>query len=362
MDGEAGWELDKQTLRPRLLDPARVAAELAHAGPVERLQSLAMLGRLEQGLAEASMLLRQRQPDPWPVLVQAAQLHRLAGEATRCEQLLRQAWPRARSRNRQALTLHQLGLQCFDAGQLDQAAAHLELACTLQRGFDPAGDSELALRRVRQLAGFDAIVLAGGTGVRLGGRRLGAKALIRLAGWPLADHVLLAASAAGTRIQVGPSRVALADPVFVREDPAGAGPVAAIAAGLPRVQAPLVAVLAGDLPFVGPALASLRQAAADVDAAALVDPSGRTNYLAAVWRTESLRAALAGLDRVADAPMRALYAHASLARVPDFDAASADVDTPADLMAATERIRPRSPVQLPEALLAWPGLALHAPS
>lgn len=365
MNHDAGWVLDDRTLNPVVVDRPRIEASLAESGPLDRLFYLNLLDRRPEALAEAALLLADRPVDPWRLLLLTADLHRFDGDFERCRQLQEQAWSRALSRGRQAITLQHMGKRHFDEGDLDAAATRFELALTLRRGFDDAdtvASSEQALRRVRELARFDVIVLAGGAGVRLGGRTLGAKALIRLAGWPLADHVLLAASAASTRIQVGPARIALADPLFVREQPAGAGPVAAIAAGLARVTAPMVAVLAGDLPFVGPALAPLRRAAGAVDVAALVDPTGRTNYLAALWQAESLRAALARLDSPVDAPVRALYGSAELAHVPDFDAAAADVDTPADLAAATARIRRRSAGRLPEAPLAWPGLELHAPS
>ena len=365
MDDVDGWALDDKTLTPVVRDRDQVLTALAEAGPLDRLFYLNLLDRRPEAHAEAAALLADPPDDSWRLLLLAADLHRFDGDFELSRQLQDRAWRQALTRGRQAVSLQHMGKLCFDAGALDEAAARFELAWTLRRGFDQpelVASSEQALRRVRELAGFDAIVLAGGAGVRLGGRTLGAKALIRLGGWPLADHVLLATSAAGHRIQVGPTRIALAEPSFVLEDPPGAGPVAAIAAGLARVTAPLVAVLAGDLPFVGPALASLRRAAKAVDVAALVDPTGRTNYLAAVWQTDALRASLARLTSTTNAPMRALYDGVEVAHVPDFDAASADVDTPDDLAVAADRLRRRSPGRLPASPLAWPRLELHAPS
>ena len=140
--------------------------------------------------------------------------------------------------------------------------------------------------------------------------------------------------------------------------------MAAIAAALPLVGQPMVAVLAGDLPFIGDALDQLSRSVAvgGRDVGLLVDTGGRTNYLAAVWRTEALRAALARLGAPAGLPVRALYQQADVGHVPDFDACSADVDTPADRRAAEERISSRSPGRLPASPLAWPRLELHAPS
>jgi molybdopterin-guanine dinucleotide biosynthesis protein A len=369
MQEDWGWLIDPDTLNPTVLDRARASDDLAIAAPVDRLLLLGVLGRLDEALAEAAQLLAEPAiaADPWWVLLLIAELHRWRHDFARAEQYQVRAWPHALSRDRQATTLQHVGRRWYDAGELHRAAAHFELALTMRRGFaDPAriASSEQALATVRGRLGLDAIVLAGGRGVRLGGQELGAKALIPLAGWPLADHVLLAASGASTRIQVGPRRTALGSPVFCTERPAGAGPVAAIAAALPLVGQPMVAVLAGDLPFIGDALDQLSRSVAvgGRDVGLLVDTGGRSNYLAAVWRTEALRAALARVGSPAGLPVRALYKQADIGHVPDFDACSADVDTPADRRAAEERISSRSPGRLPASPLAWPRLELHAPS
>jgi molybdopterin-guanine dinucleotide biosynthesis protein A len=367
MDEGAGWVLDDDTLNPVVLDRDAVLGALHAADPIERLFYLGLLGMPDDGLAEADRLLRARPEDPWRLLLLTGELHRFRGEFSECENYQVQAWKYARSRTRQAATLQHVGTRWFDSGDSHTAAAHFELALTMRRGFtDPATlrSSEQALRTVRRMSNCDAVVLAGGRGVRLGGSELGAKALVRLAGWPLADHVLLAASFAGTRVQVGPARIALGSPVFCREHPAGGGPVAAISAALDRISRPSVAVLAGDLPFIGPALAELQRCvtAGTSDVGVLVDISGRVNYLAAVWRTAALRAAVAALPSTTDAPVRALYDGAAIAHVPDFDAYSADVDTAEDLRSAAERIKRRSPGRLPLSPLAWPRLELHSPS
>jgi molybdopterin-guanine dinucleotide biosynthesis protein A len=367
MRESSGWQLDPDTLNPVVLDRARLLAELQTADPADRVLLLGLLGRTDQALAEADRLLADPATDPWRVLLLVADLHRWRDEPDQAESYQQRAWRHALSRDRQATTLQHIGKRWFDGGHRHRAAMHFELALTMRRGFaDPASiaSSEQALAAVRGKLGLDAIVLAGGRGVRLGGQQLGAKALIPLAGWPLADHVLLAVSGAHTRIQVGPRRTALGSPVFCSERPAGAGPLAGIAAALPLVGQPLVAVLAGDLPFIGDALAPLSDCVSSGgrDVAALVDTTGRTNYLAAVWRTEALRAALAAVGPPAGRPVRALYQHADLERVPDFDACSADVDTPADRRAAEQRISSHSPGRLPASPLAWPRLALHAPS
>jgi len=369
VEQSSGWAIDPDTLNPIVLDRDRVAATLAEAGPVDRLLLLGVLGRIDEALEEAARLLADPAvaADPWQVLLLTGDLHRWRYDVELAEHYQTRAWPHALTRNRQATTLEQVGRRWHDYGDRHRAAMHFELALTMRRGFaDPASiaGTEQALATVRGKLGLDAIVLAGGRGVRLGGQELGAKALIPLVGWPLADHVLLAASGASTRIQVGPRRIALGSPVFCTERPSGAGPVAAIAAALPLVTRPVVAVLAGDLPFIGGALDQLSQCVTvgSRDVGLLVDTTGRSNYLAAVWRTEALRAAVAAVGPPVGLPVRALYERADIGHVPDFDACSADVDTPDDRSAAEQRISSRSPGRLPAWPLAWPRLELHAPS
>jgi molybdopterin-guanine dinucleotide biosynthesis protein A len=62
---------------------------------------------------------------------------------------------------------------------------------------------------------------------------------------------------------------------------------------LPHVTAPLVAVLAADLPFLDAAtVARLRAAVGAGDGALLVDDESRDQLLVGIWRTAALRAAL----------------------------------------------------------------------
>lgn len=365
MDSSAGWIIDPSTLTPVVTERQRVESSLAAAGPVDRLFLLPLLGQLDQAIAESRLLIEDAgvRQDPWQVLLSTAGLYLWRHELDAVDRLHIMAWKHARSRSRQASTLQQVGRRWFQYGDHDQAAACFELALTMRRGFgepELVAESELAVNRVRDRLRYDAIVLAGGRGVRLGG----AKSSIPLAGWPLADHVLLAVSGASSRIVVGPNRIALGSPVFCRERPHGAGPVAAIAEAAARISQPTVAVLAADLPFIGPALDTLRECVTLVgrDAGVLVDTTGRSNYLASVWRTPALLQALDGLGDPTGLPVRALYEGRDVAHVPDFDANGADVDTPHDLRVAEERIMRRSPGQLPAALLAWPRLELHSPS
>jgi molybdopterin-guanine dinucleotide biosynthesis protein A len=105
--------------------------------------------------------------------------------------------------------------------------------------------------------GFDAIVLAGGRAARLGGAD---KPGLVVAGRPILSWVIAAAAAAGARavVVVGPDRPGLTVPAaglprgvaFVAEEPPAAGPVPAVRRGLAETRAPVVALLAADLPFL----------------------------------------------------------------------------------------------------------------
>lgn|GEM_PF-455228 len=376
MEQQTGWAIEASSLREVLTDRSRVERSLAAAGPLDRLFLLGLLGRADQGVAEGGRLLDEAAAgsDPWQLLLRLADLHSLRSDFAAAERCHRQAWRHALGRERQAATLHSIGMRQFEQGDRDAAAASFCLALTLLSLFhDPPlrARAAAALALARAGAGieeaFDAVILAGGRGRRMaGGPGSTAKPLRKLAGWPMLDHVLLACSAASRQIVVGGgSRIGIGEPVFCREQPAGSGPVAALSAGLRHVQRPVVLVLAADLPFVAGALGPLRAVLARepaTQAVALVDPSGRINYLAAAWRTAALYAALDRLGDPTDRPVRALYDSVAVSYLPDFDAWGTDCDTPADLRLAESRIRRRSPGQLPEAQLAWPRLELHSPS
>jgi molybdopterin-guanine dinucleotide biosynthesis protein A len=174
-------------------------------------------------------------------------------------------------------------------------------------------------------AGYGAIVLAGGSGRRLGGRD---KPALPVGGRSMLRRVLDAVAGASPRVVVGPARTDLPpDVVQVRERPPGGGPVAALAAGLAALNADagsmagagagsmadadagFVAVLAADLPFLTSAdVNALRQAArvGDRDGAVLLDADGRQQWLCGVWRTGALRGRLAELSPPAGQSMRTL--------------------------------------------------------
>jgi molybdopterin-guanine dinucleotide biosynthesis protein A len=181
---------------------------------------------------------------------------------------------------------------------------------------------------------FDAIVLAGGSARRLGGAD---KAVLDLGGVLLLDRVLEAVGRAGRVVVVGPRRDQGRAVVWTREEPPGGGPVAALAAGLALVPAPVAVVLAVDLPLLHAALVTslvdALSASDELDGVVLTDDSGRDQPLAAAYRRVVLTARLGELPEVSGAAMGALVAPLSLGRVSG-GAAARDCDTWDEVAAA----------------------------
>ena len=181
---------------------------------------------------------------------------------------------------------------------------------------------------------YDAVVLAGGSGRRLGGVD---KPALLVGGTSLLDVALASVPDASCVVVVGPGRDLPSSVLQAREDPPGGGPAAALVAALPHVTADVVAVLAADLPSITPAVVrALREAAVGHDGALLVDDDGRDQLLTAVWSTRSLRSSLAGQD-LTGRPLRPALSGLDVARVRAADlglAGWADCDTAADLARA----------------------------
>lgn len=180
---------------------------------------------------------------------------------------------------------------------------------------------------------YDAIVLAGGAARRLGGVP---KPQLRVGGATLLDRVIDAVPDAGRTVVVGPRQPVSRPVLWCQEEPAGAGPVAALAAGLPLTDAEVLVVLGADLPWIAPAVPALLRAVPASGVALLVDRAGRTNYLAAAWRRVELGAALTRLGDPAGAPMRALLAGIEQVHVRDRDGWGHDCDTWDDLATARQ--------------------------
>ncbi|MEV6526219.1 NTP transferase domain-containing protein [Longispora sp. NPDC051575] len=191
---------------------------------------------------------------------------------------------------------------------------------------------------------YAAVILAGGSARRLGGRD---KPAVTVAGVSLLDRVTAACAHATQVVVVGPEQQG--------------GPVAALAAGLrmlgvaatgphipgndrgpnppagPGVGA--VALLAADLPLLTTgALDALAGALPDHDGALYVDGDGRRQLLCGLWRVEALRDRLATADPDG-MPLRKLVAGLRVAELTDPAEPWFDCDTPEQLAEAERRLR-----------------------
>ena len=172
-----------------------------------------------------------------------------------------------------------------------------------------------------------AVILAGGTAVRLDGAD---KASLEHAGSTFLEHALSATRAATEVVVVG-DPVPTSRPVtFVREDPPLGGPVAGLVTGRRALarRPDTVLVLAVDMPFVTDATVRRLVAADGADGAALVGPDGRRR-LVLLLRTAALDAATP--EDPHGASVRSLLARLDLADVDALDDEARGVDTWRDL-------------------------------
>ncbi|MCC9175556.1 molybdenum cofactor guanylyltransferase [Arthrobacter sp. zg-Y179] len=194
---------------------------------------------------------------------------------------------------------------------------------------------------------YDAVILAGGRSTRLGGTP---KALLLAGDRTLLETTLAAVQDARSTAVAGPPELSkllgstvLAGspgrPLLVREEPAYAGPAAAVGAAVVALaegnvdsgESPWTMVLACDMPQIAAAVRALL-AAADVPPAEsllAVDSSGTRQPLAALYRTADLRAAVDSLaaEGLANKPMKALLARVQWRGVDVPPTSTADVDT-----------------------------------
>ena len=194
-----------------------------------------------------------------------------------------------------------------------------------------------------------AVVLAGGSGRRLG---MVDKPALRLGSESLLD-IALAAVAPARTVVVGPRRKLHADVLQTREEPPGGGPAAAVVAGVEflaalagsdqQARTALVVLLAADLPGIDADSVDLLTAAVverRLPGAVLLDPTGRSQYLAGVWAFPEL------LERCRSRPswhggrLSDLLTPLIGARLPVDRRASADLDTTADLLEWGVRLPP----------------------
>jgi molybdopterin-guanine dinucleotide biosynthesis protein A len=183
---------------------------------------------------------------------------------------------------------------------------------------------------------YAAVVLAGGRAARLGGQP---KPQLDVGGRPMLATVLAAVADAAPRIVVGPPQPVPPRVVVVREDPPRGGPVAALRAGLSGVTTDVVAVLAGDLPFLTAGLIRSLRERLTGDGVLVVDDTGQDQLLLGMWRTAVLRAAVA--DVAGPTSMRKVLSPLAVRRYrplvePGRPPPWTDCDTPAELARARQ--------------------------
>ena len=171
-----------------------------------------------------------------------------------------------------------------------------------------------------------ALVLAGGSGSRLGGAD---KAALRIQGSTLLERALRALDGLDV-VVVGPPRDLLGVR-FVREDPPLSGPAAAVVAGVAALpDTTEILLLAVDVVHLPDAVAHLRRAPLGADGTVVVDGAGRVQWLLGRYRAAALRAAVARFGDPTGRSLRALLAELDLAPLALPPGLEADVDTVAD--------------------------------
>jgi len=184
---------------------------------------------------------------------------------------------------------------------------------------------------------FDAVILAGGQGRRLGGRD---KAALPVAGRPMLERVLAGCTGAQRVVVAGPGPVP--DGVLrVQEDPPGGGPVAGIVASMAQVVSPWVLVLAVDQPDAARAVPALLAALAADPAADLLcqrDSTGHPQWLLGAYRTAALHSVLTGVGSGHGVPVARVADGLRMVEVTDGAAHVGDVDTWADHAAWEQRL------------------------
>ena len=171
------------------------------------------------------------------------------------------------------------------------------------------------------------IVLTGGTSKRFGSDKskaeINGKSLLEILTDGLSNLII-----------VGPESSVSAK--YVRENPLGSGPVAAIAEALKEVSSTEVAIFATDMPFAPKLLGTLKENLIH-DAALPLDCDGFAQPLAAIYRTEKLRSAISKFESVENKSVKELISHLVIDCVPLVDTEYLlDIDTPAELERAID--------------------------
>ncbi len=176
------------------------------------------------------------------------------------------------------------------------------------------------------------IVLSGGTSRRFGRDKSQAK----IAGKSLIALILESIPSEFKIVIVGQDpKIESSQYLCVHEEPIGGGPLAGFKAGLDASESELVALIATDMPFAsGLVLHLINSIRVHDDAVMYVDAKGFKQPLAAVYRSKSVKRALADMGQLHGKSMRELVSHLIVHEIEmshEIAQALMDIDTAADL-------------------------------
>lgn len=189
-----------------------------------------------------------------------------------------------------------------------------------------------------EIVPYDAVIVAGGAGTRMGGV---SEADLIVDGSRLVESVVAGVRSARTIVVVGSTEVP-DGVVLTREDPPGTGPAAGLGAGLAVVNhpSPWTLVLSVDLPDAARVAARLLGAARALEDhfdGAVIVAEHRAQWLMGCYRTSALRRAVDAFGPLEHAPLRRVLSPLLLQEVAPGDALPVDIDSPADLDAWRRR-------------------------
>ena len=176
------------------------------------------------------------------------------------------------------------------------------------------------------------IVLSGGTSRRFGRDKSQAK----IAGKSLIAFILGSIPSEFKIVIVGQDpKIESSQYQCVLEERIGGGPLAGFKAGLDASESELVALIATDMPFAsGLVLNLINSIRANDDAVMYVDAKGFKQPLAAVYRSKSVKRALADMGQLDGKSVRELISHLMVHEIEmshEIAQALMDIDTAADL-------------------------------
>ena len=182
-----------------------------------------------------------------------------------------------------------------------------------------------------------AMILTGGSSTRFGSD----KSQALLDQFSLLETLLRTLPSSIAIVIVGPRVETTSRLVkYTRENPVGAGPVAAIDAGLALINTEFVALIATDMPFASQILEILLDNIASQEEAIIpLDAQGYRQPLCALYRTRALARAISQLGRTQDQSVRRLIENLTVKELSldaDLQRILLDVDTPSDLERAKE--------------------------